>query len=152
ETIALEINGAHQRVRLCAARMSLPPVVVVQQGPGLPLLHEVAKFQRRLNLERDYLVVYWEQRGGGNASAKEARSVSLAQQVADLQAIVTWVADRTQQPVLMFGISMGATIALLAAAAEGVRVRAVIANSPDLQTRAGDAAVDSFLQDHVRRA
>jgi pimeloyl-ACP methyl ester carboxylesterase len=150
ETIALEINGSRQRVRLCARRIGLPPVVVVQQGPGFPLLHEVAKFQRRLDLERDYLVVYWEQRGCGNASAQDAQSVSLARQVEDLQAIVRWVADRTQQRVLMFGISMGATISLLAVARDGGHVRAVIANSPDLQTRAGDAAVDRFLREHVR--
>jgi pimeloyl-ACP methyl ester carboxylesterase len=151
ETIALEINGSRQRVRLCAGRIGLPPVVVVQQGPGLPVLHEVAKFQRRLDLERDYLVVYWEQRGCGDASAEDARSVSLAQQVEDLQAIVRWVADRTQQGVLIFGISIGATISLLAAARDGARVKAVIANSPDLQTRAGDAAVDRFLHEQVRR-
>ena len=88
ETIALQINRSHQCVRLCAGRIGLPPVVVVQQGPGLPVLHEVAKFQRRLDLERDYLVVYWEQRGCGNASAEDARSASLAGQVEDLQAIV----------------------------------------------------------------
>src|SRR5262249_19714889 len=128
ETIALEINGSHQRVRLCAGRIGLPPVVVVQQGPGLPVLHEVTKFQQRLDLERNYLVVYWEQRGCGNASAEDARSVSLAQQVEDLQAIVRWVADRTQQRVLMFGISLGATISLLAAARDDATVEAVIAN------------------------
>jgi pimeloyl-ACP methyl ester carboxylesterase len=153
ETIALEINGSRQRVRLCAGRTGLPPVVVVQQGPGLPVLHEVAKFQRRLDLERDHLVVYWDQRGCGDASAEDARGVSLAQQVEDLQAIVKWVADRTQQGVLLFGISTGATLSLLAAAAlDGGRVKAVIANSPDLQTRAVDAAVDRFLHEQVRRA
>jgi pimeloyl-ACP methyl ester carboxylesterase len=102
-------------------------------------------------LERNYLVVYWEQRGCGNASAAEAERVSLAQQVDDLRAVLRWVADRTQQNVLLFGISIGATISLLAAAREGARVKAVVANSPDLDTRAGDAAVDAFLHEQVRR-
>lgn len=152
ETIALAVNGSQQWVRLCAARPGLPPLLVVQHGPGVPVLHEVAKFQRRLQLERDYLVVYWEQRGCGNTSAGEARRASLAQQVEDLQAVLGWVADRTRQRVVVFGISLGATIALLAAAREGARVKAVIANSPDLQTRDGDAAVDAFLRERVRRA
>jgi pimeloyl-ACP methyl ester carboxylesterase len=52
----------------------------------------------------------------------------------------------------VFGISLGATIALLAAAREGACVQAVVANSPDLQTRAADAAVDAFLREHLRRA
>jgi pimeloyl-ACP methyl ester carboxylesterase len=152
ETIALDINGSRQRVRLCASRAGLPPLLVVQHGPGFPILHEVEKFQRRLQLERDYLVVYWEQRGCGNASPDDAQGVSLAQQVADLQAVLAWIADRTGQRVLLFAISLGATISLLAAAREGARVKAVVANSPDLHTRAGDAAVDAFLQEHVRRA
>jgi pimeloyl-ACP methyl ester carboxylesterase len=152
ETLALDINGSRQQVRVCATAPGLPPLIVVQQGPGIPLLHEVAKFQRRLDLERDFLVVYWDQRGCGNASAAEALRVSLAQQVADLQAVIAWTADRTQQRVLLFGISLGAAIALLAAAGESTRVRAVIANSPDLQTRAADAAVDAFLRERVRSA
>jgi pimeloyl-ACP methyl ester carboxylesterase len=152
ETITLGINGSRQHVRLCAERTGLPPLLVVQHGPGFPLLHEVPKFQCRLQLERDFLVVYWEQRGCGNASADDARNVSLAQQVEDLQAILRWVADRTQKGVLLFGVSMGATLSLLAAAREGAHVRAVIANSPDLQTSAGDAAVDAFLHEQVRRS
>jgi pimeloyl-ACP methyl ester carboxylesterase len=152
ETVALDINGSRQWLRLCAGRAELPPLVVVQHGPGVPILHEVVKFQRRLCLENDHLVIYWEQRGCGNATADEARRVSLAQQVEDLQAIVGWVADRAQQRVLLFGISIGATISLLAAAREGALVKAVVANSPDLQTHAGDAAVDAFLQERVRRA
>jgi len=151
ETISLDINGSQQHVRLCSARPGLPPLLVVQQGPGIPLLHEVRKFQRRLDLERDYLVVYWDQRGCGNAPADDARHVSLAQQVEDLQAVIKWVADRTQQRLVLFGISIGATISLLAAVREGARVKAIIANSPDLKTHVGDAAVDAFLHDSVRR-
>lgn len=151
ETLTLDINGSRQRVRLRAARTGLPPLLIVQHGPGVPLLHEVAKFRQRLDLERDHLVVYWEQRGCGNVPADEAERVSLARQVEDLQAVLTWVADRTRQRVLLFGVSMGATIALLAAARAGAHVKAVIANSPDLQTRDADAAVDAFLQDRARR-
>ena len=152
ETITLNINGSRQRVRLCAARPGLPPLIVVQHGPGVPVLHEVAKFQQRLDFERGFLVVYWEQRGCGNASADEARGVSLAQQVEDLQAVLKWVADRTQQRAVLFGVSLGATISLLVAARDGARVKAVVANSPDLHTKAGDAAVDTFLREQVSRA
>jgi len=152
QTTSLDVNGSQQRVRLCTERLGLPPLVIVQHGPGAPLLHEVPKFQRRLRLERNFLVVYWEQRGCGNASADDARHVSLAQQVADLQAVVRWVADRTRQRVLLFGVSIGATLSLLAAAREGTQVKAVIANSPDLQTREGDAAVEAFLHERLRHS
>src|SRR5215475_1383105 len=88
KTLTLNINGSRQSIRLCAARPGLPPLLVVQGGPALPLLHEVAKFQRLLNLENEFLVGYWEQRGCGNSSAADARSVSLAQQVEDLRIVL----------------------------------------------------------------
>jgi proline iminopeptidase len=152
ETVTVDINGSRQRIRLCATRSALPPVLIVQHGPGFPLLHEAGKFQRLLHLENDHLVAYWEQRGCGNATADEARRVTLEQQVEDLLAVVRWLAERTRGRVLLFGVSIGATIALLAAARDEGRLTAVIANSPDLQTRAADAAVDAFLRDRAHRA
>src|ERR1700691_5611476 len=79
KTVKLEINGSTQHIRLCAERAGSAPILIVQAGPGLPLLHEVAKFQRHLELEGEFLVGYWEQRGCGNASRHDARSVSLQQ-------------------------------------------------------------------------
>lgn len=75
-TSTLDINGSLQSIRLCAARAGLPPLLIVQGGPGLPVLHEVPKFQRLPNLENAFLVCYWDQRGCGNASANDAHGVS----------------------------------------------------------------------------
>ena len=146
-TVKLEINGSNQKVRMCAERAGLPPLLIVQAGPGLPLLHEVRKFQQRLQLEKNFSVSYWEQRGCGNARKQDAMSVSLVQQVNDLRAILRWLHNETRQTVLVLGISLGATIALLAAENEPDIVKSVIAISPDANTVESDAAVDSFLQE-----
>src|SRR5262245_61605892 len=114
KTIALEINGSRQSIRLCAARAGLPPLLIVQGGPGLPLLNEVAKFQRLLNLEQDFQVAYWDQRGCGDAPANEVQTVSLSQQVADLRTVLRWLHDETRQRVLLFGVSWGGTVVLKA--------------------------------------
>ena len=151
-TIPLDINGSRQRIRLCAARAGLPPVLIVQGGPALPLLHEVGKFQQRLNLEGDFLVAYWEQRGCGNASAEDARSATLARQVDDLRTVLTWLQSETQQRVLILGISIGGTIALQAVEHESDRVKAVVAISPDSQTSRSDDAAAAFLREQARRA
>ncbi len=147
ETVKLEINGSTQKVRMCAERTGLPPLLIVQAGPGLPLLHEVRKFQQHLRLERDFLVSYWEQRGCGNASQQDAKSVSLHQQVDDLRAILRWLHNETKQTVDVFGISLGATIALRAVEHEPDKVKSVIAISPDANTAGSDASVYSFLQE-----
>ena len=146
DTVKLEIHGSIQRVRMCAERTGLPPLLIVQAGPGLPLLHEVRKFQQHLELEKDFLVSYWEQRGCGSASQQDARSVSLLQQVDDLRAILRWLHHETKRTVIVLGISLGATIALRAVENEPDKVKSVIAISPDSNTAVSDASVYSFLQ------
>jgi proline iminopeptidase len=149
KTITLTINGSRQRVRLCATRAGLPPLLVVQGGPALPLLHEVDKFQRLLNLEQDFLVAYWEQRGCGNVPAGDAESASMPQQIADLRSVLQWLHGETGQRVLLLGISIGASISLQAAEHEPDRVRAIVAISADSRTADSDAAADAFLREQA---
>ena len=152
-TIDLDINGSRQRIRLCAERDGRPPVLVVQGGPGLPLLSEVRKFQRLLDLERDFLVAYWEQRGCGDAPMRDTTSVSLPQQVADLRIVLRWLFAKTTQRAIMLAVSIGATAALQAAEHERDHVKAVVAISVDSQTATADAAADAFIRKYgVRNA
>jgi pimeloyl-ACP methyl ester carboxylesterase len=152
KTVTLDIHGSTQRVRMCAERTGLPPLLIVQAGPGLPVLHEVAKFQRRLNFEKHCLVSYWEQRGCGAASQRDAASVSLRQQVDDLRAVLQWLHKEANQTVVLFGISLGGTIALQAVEHEPGHAKAVVAISPDSQTASSDASVYTFLQEQSVRA
>ena len=151
-TVTLPIDGSTQRVRMCATRVGLPPLLIVQAGPGFPLLHEVPKFQRRLRLENDFLVCYWEQRGCGSASKLDAKSASLKRHVDDLRAVLQWVHRETKQKVMVFGISIGATYALQAVEHESDRTEAVIAISADSDTARSDASIDTFLRQQAARA
>jgi proline iminopeptidase len=150
ETMQLNVNGARQCLRLRAERPGLPPLLIVQGGPGLPILHEVRKFERLLNLEEQFLVVYWEQRGCGNASARDAESVSMAQQVDDLRIVLKAIHDQTRQRVLILGISIGATFALQAVEGQGEATRGVVAISADAHTGLSDAASYRFLEDRAQ--
>lgn len=151
KTVELEIHGSTQRVRLCAKRAGLPPILIVQAGPGFPVLHEVRKYQRRLHLESDFLVAYWDQRGCGVASRHDALGVSFQQQVEDVRAVLQWLHDETRHDVIVLGVSLGATYTLQAVQDESNRVKAVIAISPDADTARSDAAAHAFLQERARR-
>ena len=151
-TIKLNVNGSAQHLRICGARAGLSPLLVVQGGPALPLLHEVPKFQRLLNLEQDFLVGYWEQRGCGNAPRHEATGVSWRQQIEDLRTVLTWFHGEMRQRVVVLGISIGGTMALRAVEHECDRVKAVVVVSPDSNTGESDAAVDAFLRNRARTA
>ncbi len=145
-TIDLAVNGSRQRIRLCAAREGRPPLLIVQGGPGLPLLNEVRRFQRLLDLERDFEVGYWEQRGCGDASAQEAERVTMQQQVADLRTVLRWFFEETGQRATVLAISIGATAALQAAEGGREHLKAIVAVSADSHTALGDAAADGFIR------
>lgn len=150
KTVELQVNGSRQRVRLRSRRLGLPPLLIVQGGPALPILHEVRKFERLLNLEELALVCYWEQRGCGRASAIDAKSVSMTRQVEDLRTVLQWLHGETQQRVVILGISIGATFSLQAAEQELEATSAVIAISPDSQTAVSDAGSYAFLEEQAR--
>ena len=152
KTVRRDINGTRQTLRICAARAGLPPLLIVQAGPAFPLLHEVRKFQRLLNFERDFLVAYWEQRGCGDVPGSDATNCSLQQQVDDLRAVLRWLYGETNQRIVVLGISIGATFALQAAEHAQDQVKAIVAISPDSQTVTSDAAADAFLRDQALRA
>ena len=145
-TVELEIDGTRQRLRLCAAREGLPPVLVVQAGPGLPLLNEVPKFQRRLKLEQNFQVAYWEQRGCGSASSRNRQGLTLSTQVEDLCFVLHWLAAETGQKVVVLGISLGATVALLAANRAAHCIKSLVLVSVDTDAVASDSATHSFLR------
>jgi len=140
QTVVLDINGSQQTLRLCARTAGLPPLLIVQGGPGLPLLPEAGKFQQRLRLEEKFLVVYWDQRGCGRAQARDAQNVSLSQQLDDLRFVLHWLKKNTGQKVTLMGVSLGATLVLQAAEQEQGNVTAVVAVSPDTHTAISDAA------------
>jgi len=151
-TILLEVNGTRQRLRLCAGRAGLPPILIVQAGPGFPLLNEVEKFQRRLGLEEDFTVAYWDQRACGPASSSDVQGLTLTTQVDDLCVVLKWLQAETTQQVVVLGISLGATVALRAAARAWDSVKALVLVSIDVDTTASDVSTLTYLQDQASRS
>jgi hypothetical protein len=64
----VHIGGITQSIRIRGTAASNPPLLLMQQGPGLPIINEAHGYERRLGLEREFTVVYWDQRGTGLSS------------------------------------------------------------------------------------
>jgi|GEM_PF-469443 pimeloyl-ACP methyl ester carboxylesterase/uncharacterized protein YqfB (UPF0267 family) len=149
--VKLEIGGSVQKVRLCARLDGLPPILIVQAGPGLPLLNEVTRFQERFRLEEDFLVAYWDQRGCGDASRRDAECVSFERQTDDLCFVAQWLKTETGQKPSLFGVSVGATICLQAAERLSSVITSIVAVSADLDASASDSSAESFLKRRMSR-
>jgi hypothetical protein len=59
----VQLGESTQWIRIRAANANNPLLLLVQMGPGLPMINEVPAFARALSLEDDFTVVYWDQRG-----------------------------------------------------------------------------------------
>jgi pimeloyl-ACP methyl ester carboxylesterase len=62
---AIPVGGAAQWIRVRGADTFNPVLLLIQQGPGLPMINEARRFEHVLGLEQAFTVVYWDQRGCG---------------------------------------------------------------------------------------
>ena len=81
----IRLGGTEQWIRVRGKDTSKPVLLLIQQGPGLPLLNEAADANQLWRLEDDFVVVYWDQRACGKSfnSAIPPQSMTLAQLITD---------------------------------------------------------------------
>ena len=130
----VQLGESTQWIRIRAANARNPLLLLVQQGPGLPMINEVRTFGRVLSLEVDFTVVYWDQRGCGRSlrSADATRDLSVQTMVSDTERLLAMLCDRFDTPAVVAGFSMGAMIAARAAARRPDLVATLVAVSMDI--------------------
>jgi len=147
----VHIGGIKQWIRIRAADAAKPVLLLMQQGPGLPIINEVAAFEK-LELERQFTVVYWDQRGTGLSARPLRKSgrfeISVAQMVSDTVEMLQTLYDRFGGKTLIAGFSFGATFAAYAAAQRPDLVRGLVAVGMDIEV----AAAGRHMYEFVRKA
>ena len=75
---AIQPGDSTQWIRVRGADVS-NPVLLIQQGPGLPMINEARRFGHLLGLEQAFTVIYWDQRGCGRSlhRSKDRDGISL---------------------------------------------------------------------------
>jgi pimeloyl-ACP methyl ester carboxylesterase len=141
----VQLGESTQWIRIRAANAANPPLLLVQMGPGLPMINEIPAFGRALSLEDDFTVIYWDQRGCGRSlrSADATRELNLRAMAGDTERLLALLCDRFGGPAVVAGFSMGATIAALATARRPDLVAALVTVGMDID---GPAAEDSAYQ------
>lgn len=62
---AIQAGGTTQWIRIRGADASNPVLLLIQQGPGLPMINEARRIEHVLGLEQAFTVVDRDQRGCG---------------------------------------------------------------------------------------
>jgi len=142
----VQLGNTTQWIRIRAANARNPFLLLVQMGPGLPMINEVRTFGRLLSLEDDFTVVYWDQRGCGRSrrSGNGARDLSIKAMVSDTEQLLAMLCDRFGTPAVVAGFSIGATIAAQAAARRPDLVAALVTAGMDIDGAAAEKHAYEF--------
>src|SRR5689334_18577162 len=73
----IELGDTRQWIRVRGTDVSNPVLLVMQLGPGLPLINEARSWDRLFGLEEAFTVVYWDQRGTGLTLRKQSHASDL---------------------------------------------------------------------------
>jgi proline iminopeptidase len=150
----VRLGGTTQWIRIQGNDTANPVLLLIQQGPGFPMLNEVADVQRMWQLEDDFVVVYWDLRGCGKSFSRAIppASMTLAQLVADTSELIQALAQRFHgAPLYVTGFSFGGTIAALTAARHPALVRAVISVDLDVQFDVAERVAYDFALHEAKR-
>jgi pimeloyl-ACP methyl ester carboxylesterase len=144
----VRLGDSAQWIRIRSAKAGNPVLLLIQQGPGLPMINEVRAFQRMLSLESDFTVVYWDQRRCGLSLREPAGTseVTLGLMAQDTAELLARLSHRYGYggPVIVTGFSMGGAVGTLAAAARPDLVSALVAVGMDVDGPAAEADAYNF--------
>ena len=145
----IQLGGITQWIRVRGADATNPVLLLMQQGPGLPMINEARRLERLLGLEETFTVVYWDQRGTGLSSPSLRRNssrfeISVARMVDDTVTLLELLRDRFGGKAFVAGFSFGATFAAYAAVRRPDLVAALVAAGMDIDIPAAESNAYAF--------
>ena len=143
---AIPAGDTTQWIRLRGADASRPVLLLIQQGPGLPMINEARRFEHLLRLEQAFTVAYWDQRGCGRSlrRSKDRAGVSLEQMAADTVSLLSYLRDRFGRKTYVAGFSFGATLGAYAAAQRPDLVATLVATGMGIDGAAASNSAYDF--------
>ena len=148
----LRLGGLDQWVMIRGESLTNPPLVLLYGGPGFSETH----FFRHFNapLEKDFTVVYWDQRGSGKSFDRKTprSSMTVEQFIADLDELVEAVCRRIgNKKVTIFGHSWGSVLGPLYAARFPEKVAAYVGCGQIGDWAASESSTYAFVLAEAQR-
>jgi pimeloyl-ACP methyl ester carboxylesterase len=152
----IQVGGITQWIRIRGADASNPALLLMQQGPGLPIINDAPRLERLLGLENAFTVVYWDQRGTGLSSPSLRTNsnrfeISVTRMVDDTVAMLELLRNRFGGKTFVAGFSFGATFAAYAAVQRPELVAALVAAGMDIDVHAAENNAYAFALDAARQ-
>src|SRR4051812_39378901 len=149
---SFDINGLAQWVLLRGNLATRRVLLIVQQGPGFPLIQEARAFEEKLHLETEGVVAYWDQRGTGKSFRADPATITLAQSVADVRAVIDALCARLNvDRVDIVGLSLGGALATMAAARDPARIGYLVVAGLDVDSGESERYAYAFARAEASR-
>ena len=122
---AIQAGSTTQWIRIRGADASNPVLLLIQQGPGLPMINEARRLGHLLGLEQAFTVIYWDQRGCGHSLRRreDRADISLEAMTGDTVSLLDYLRNRFSP-----GAAFGADFAL--SIPDTVRIDTIPAQAP----------------------
>lgn len=151
----VRLGGIDQWIRIVGKSPDSPVLLLIQQGPGFPMLNEASSASKLWHLEDEFVVVYWDQRGCGKSysPAIPNESITMTQMVDDTGELLAVLIEKFHKAkIYVAGFSQGGTVAAMAADRFADRVQAVICADMDVDfARAERVAYDFVVEQATLR-
>ena len=148
----LSVNGARLYIQTRGANPAAPILLWLHGGPGGAERPLFRYFNGQL--EKHFLVAYWDQRGAGRSfdAKSNPQDVTVAQHITDLDQVVDHL-RRTfgQDKIVLMGHSWGAALGLLYTQAHADKVSALVLVNPLISMRQTQRAEYDFVQAEATR-
>lgn len=108
KTDYITVGGIEQYIQIRGQDISNPVIIVLHGGPGSNMAYYSYRWQ--IDLENDYTIVHWDQRGCGNTyyRNKEAEKPTIDLLLSDLDELVDYVrTEYGKENVVIMGHSWG---------------------------------------------
>jgi len=148
---AVQLGGITQWIRIRGTETSNPVLLLMQLGPGLPIINETRRFERLLGLEHAFTVVYWDQRGTGLSLRESNAEISTARMISDTVSLLELLRGRFDGKTFVAGFSFGATFAAQAAVQRPDLVAALIATGMDIDIPLAEDRTYDFVLNTARK-
>jgi pimeloyl-ACP methyl ester carboxylesterase len=150
---AFDLGGSRQWALIRGRSPTAPGLLLIQAGPGFPMIHEAAAHERQLGLEQHFRVVYWDQRGTGRSYDAGANgAVTVEDLVADVRAMIRATCERLGvSSIHVVGLSIGGSLALLAAGGEPALIRSLVCVGVDVNLLESERFAYAFALEEAQR-
>ena len=150
ELLSVEIGKLNQWLLIRGEDKSKPVLLWLHGGPGsaqMPIHHAYTK-----TLEKEYVVVHWDQRGAGksNHAGFREESMTLERFVRDVHEVTQYLKNRfDKEKIMLLGHSWGTQIGILAVKGQPEDYSAYVSVSQVVDPRRSDSLSYQWLKQEV---